>query len=152
MAPGRHFDVFNMPYVQALLQRIRDEQLADPFLAPGLIPYDDLADLMNASTALLNPSLYEGWSTTVEEARSAGVPMLLSDLTVHREQAGDRAAYFSGGDAEGLANLLQSYQPLSRESRATLRVAARAEAHTRLVAFARSFVDLCKESVGRSRA
>ena len=85
---------------------------------------------MNASTALLNPSLYEGWSTTVEEARSAGVPMLLSDLTVHREQAGDRAAYFSGGDAEGLANLLQSYQPLLR---AALRVAARAERHLRPV-------------------
>ena len=42
---------------------------------------------MCASVALLNPSHFEGWSTTVEEARALGVPMLLSDLDVHLEQA-----------------------------------------------------------------
>jgi glycosyltransferase involved in cell wall biosynthesis len=42
---------------------------------------------MRASTALINPSLFEGWSTTVEEAKSTGTPMILSDLGVHREQA-----------------------------------------------------------------
>lgn len=33
----------------------------------------------------VNPSFYEGWSTTVEEAKSIGVPLLLSDIPVHRE-------------------------------------------------------------------
>ncbi len=42
---------------------------------------------MLCSTALINPSQFEGWSTTVEEAKSLGVKMLLSDLEVHKEQA-----------------------------------------------------------------
>jgi glycosyltransferase involved in cell wall biosynthesis len=50
--------------------------------------------LARAAIALINPSLFEGWSTTVEEAKSLGVPMLLSGIALHREQAGTRAQYF----------------------------------------------------------
>ena len=38
---------------------------------------------MASCRALINPSLFEGWSTTVEEAKALGVPMVLSDLAVH---------------------------------------------------------------------
>ncbi len=122
--------------------------MTDQFIAPGLIPYADLIDLMYASAALLNPSLYEGWSTTVEEARSAGVPMLLSDLDVHKEQAGGQAEYFAARDVDSLANLLQCFEPLSAERRAQLRLAASIDAHARVQTFARSFADLCRESIG----
>lgn len=149
MAPGRHFDPSNMPYVDGFLKRLRDEQITDQFIAPGLIPYEDLADLMHASVALLNPSLYEGWSTTVEEARSAGVPMLLSDIDVHKEQAGDQARYFAPREAAGLADLLQSYVPLSAEARTLRRLAAGIDAQARLQTYARNFVDLSRESIDR---
>jgi hypothetical protein len=35
---------------------------------------------------LLQPSRYEGWSTAVEDAKALGKIILVSDLTVHREQ------------------------------------------------------------------
>ncbi|MGO7565077.1 glycosyltransferase, partial [Rhizobium johnstonii] len=66
----------------------------------------DLAPLATASMDLLNPSLFEGWSTTVEEALSWGVPLILSDLEVNREQAGEAAVFFDSHDAQALADAL----------------------------------------------
>ena len=57
------------------------------------LPYAELLVLMQGARALINPSRFEGWSTSVEEARTLGVPMLLSSIAVHREQAGDVADY-----------------------------------------------------------
>jgi hypothetical protein len=62
---------------------------------------------MRGSIALINPSEFGGWSTTVEEAKAYGVPMLLSDLDVHREQA-STAQFFSVSDDLRLADLLEA--------------------------------------------
>jgi hypothetical protein len=43
---------------------------------------------------LINPSLYEGWSTTVEEGKIFNKKMILSHLKVHKEQCGNKALYF----------------------------------------------------------
>ena len=94
MATDKQTDPRNASYVPSLMTAVKEAGLEQRFLMPGMIPDEDLMPLMQASTALLNPSLFKGWSTTVEEARAAGVPMLLSDLEVHREQAGDEATFF----------------------------------------------------------
>ena len=62
--------------------------------------------LMAGSLAVINPSLFEGWSTTVEEAKSMGKVVLLSDIPVHREQAPLRGRYFQPDRAEDLAILM----------------------------------------------
>ena len=71
-----------------------------------MIPLAHVYALLRACTALLNPSAFEGWSTTVEEAKSFGVPMMLSDIGVHREQTGGAARYFDLNDAPALADHL----------------------------------------------
>ena len=63
-----------------------------------MIPLDHVYALLRTSMALINPSRFEGWSTTVEEAKSFGVPMILSDIDVHREQTGGTARYFGVDD------------------------------------------------------
>lgn len=72
----------------------------------GLIPRPDLAALMELSAGVINPSLFEGWSTTVEEAKSLGVPLILSALAVHREQAGTAARYFDPRSEESAAGAI----------------------------------------------
>lgn len=72
------------------------------FKAIGIVPYRDLISLMMNAAAVLNPSRFEGWSTTVEEAKALGKVVLLSDIPVHREQNPDRAIYFDPNDAEAL--------------------------------------------------
>jgi len=121
--------------------------VADRFLRLGSIPYAQVGALLRDCTALLNPSRFEGWSTTVEEAKAAGTPMLLSDLRVHHEQAGDQARYFSVDDAAGLAALLASTlaDPPSRPDP----MVAAAAAAARVTSFATGFVALTQAAVRR---
>ena len=72
----------------------------------GVIDYADVLTLMRASIAVLNPSFFEGWSSSVEEAKSMGKPVIVSDIAVHREQAHPKAHYFDPRDPEALARLL----------------------------------------------
>ena len=102
-----------------------------------MIPLDQVYGLLRMSTALINPSSLEGWSTTVEEAKSFGVPMILSDIDVHREQTGGAARYFGINDPEALAD------HLSGVSQATERMVVRdllPNLDARVAAFAAEFV------------
>jgi glycosyltransferase involved in cell wall biosynthesis len=71
----------------------------------GLIPYENVLALNAAAHRLINPSLFEGWSTTVEEAKALGTPMILSDISLHCEQAPD-ATFFARFSAHDLADCL----------------------------------------------
>jgi len=112
----------------------------------GMIPYPHLALLMRASVAMLNASLFEGWSTTVEEAKSLGTPLILSDIDVHREQIGDNAAYFDRTSASSLADVISSVEPKSVEERDDLSRKAREDAHRRVAEFAVRFCEFVEAS------
>ena len=87
IASGNPSDVRDADYFPGLLRRIESLDLGDSWRFLGLIPYEDVLPLMRSSVAVINPSLVEGWSTSVEEAKSLRVPLVLSDIPVHREQA-----------------------------------------------------------------
>jgi hypothetical protein len=55
----------------------------------------------------VQPSLFEGWSTVVEDARVLGRRLLLSDIPVHREQNPAGAEYFEPENVEALAALME---------------------------------------------
>jgi hypothetical protein len=61
---------------------------------------------MKYSVAVINPSLFEGWSSTVEECKGVGKPMILSDLGVHKEQYPE-AIYFERSSSEMLADVME---------------------------------------------
>ena len=148
VASGRQMDPRHPDQVPRLLAQVKAAGLEQHFIAPGLLPYSDLMPLMQASTALLNPSLFEGWSTTVEEARAAGVPMLLSDLAVHKEQAGDSATYFDRHSAVSLADAMARFQPLSKADREARSAAAYVEAQVNVRQFAQDFLKLIHRVAG----
>ena len=75
----------------------------------GFIPRTDQLGLMAGAVALIQPSLCEGWSTSVEDAKALGRHVLASDIAVHREQLASGADFFGGDDVEGLAALLRRY-------------------------------------------
>lgn len=143
VASGKTLDPRMPGHFAALQGRIATLRLERQFRILGMVPYEDLAALMRASDALLNPSLFEGWSTTVEEARAAGVPMLLSDLDVHREQAGGIARFFERNSADALADALAATSPAPSVDDEALAGAA----HTRMRAFADAFVALVQAAL-----
>jgi glycosyltransferase involved in cell wall biosynthesis len=107
---------------ERLMADVGTAGVASHFRHLGMIPYDDVFALNAGAIRLLNPSRFEGWSTTVEEAKALGTPMLLSDISLHREQAPD-AAFFDTDDPDGLARLLlqTADEPYGRAPPETLR-------------------------------
>jgi glycosyltransferase involved in cell wall biosynthesis len=75
----------------------------------GYVPEGDLPGLMGAATALVYPSLHEGFGLPVLEAMSAEVPVLTSNTTALPEVAGDAALlvdpYSEDQIADGLVRL-----------------------------------------------
>lgn len=148
-ASGMQLDPYKPEHFQRILSRLAATDLKHQFRLLGLIPYEHVAPLMVGSVAVLNPSLFEGWSTTVEEARALQVPMVLSDLAVHQEQADGIARFFDRTSASSLADaLLQAWQhqPLAAAS-----VAAMPSSITDPVKrFADDFVDIVQRVAGRA--
>lgn len=95
-------------YFRKIMAQIDARQLSRSFRYLGMIPLSHVYALLRACTALINPSRFEGWSTTVEEAKAFGVPMILSDLEVHREQTAGVAKYFDTDSPQMLADHLMS--------------------------------------------
>jgi len=115
----------------------------------GMIPGEHVSALLRVCAALINPSTCEGWSTTVEEAKAAGTPLILSDLPVHREQAGERALYFNPQRPEQLAAVLCGYRPASAQARAADARAAATNSDATMSVFAAAFADLVQDAVER---
>jgi len=138
-ASGRAEDYRHPKHFATLRAAVQAYGLTHNFRFLGILPRPHVFALMRASTALINPSLSEGWSTTVEEAKSLGVPMLLSDLRVHREQAGDGAEYFAPEAAGQLASLMARHEDLPDPSRRQREQEAIAAAQHRVQQFALDF-------------
>jgi glycosyltransferase involved in cell wall biosynthesis len=114
----------------------------------GRVPYADVVGLMRASTAVLNPSLFEGWSTTVEEAKSLGKRVLLSDIPVHREQDPPGGLYFDPHAPEALAGAIeQALAERDRETDARREEAARAALPARRREFALRYERIVRETL-----
>ncbi len=148
LASGNQDDPRNPHHFRMLEELVRREGLVDQFKMPGLIPVDDLHGLMAGCEAVINSSLFEGWSTTVEEARSAGVPLILSDIAVHREQAAQEGVFFRRLDAVDLADTLEAHISVEPAKRAARALRASADAQRRVKAFADDFIGLAYDCIG----
>ena len=62
---------------------------------------------MRRSLAVIQPSLFEGWSTVVEDARVLGKTILLSDISVHKEQNSPSTIFFKPDSSQEFANHLE---------------------------------------------
>lgn len=147
MASGATTDPRDPGHFRRLTSCIEQLGVSDQLLFPGQIPYAHVVALLRACSTLLNPSLFEGWSTTVEEARAMGVPMLLSDIRVHREQVGEAGSYFDPRSAAALAGCLaqvRSIDPLERERQLACGMASAAE---RAAAFTGQFLAAARAAV-----
>lgn len=94
-----------------LIDQIEEHSLWQHYRLLGPLPYRDILGLARRADAILNPSLFEGWSTTVEEAKALGTPLVLSSLPVHKEQAGSSGIFFDPHDATDGARALSQVQP-----------------------------------------
>jgi glycosyltransferase involved in cell wall biosynthesis len=69
----------------------------------GAIPYGSLHQLYRACHIYITPAYAESFAHPLIEAMSSGLPVVASDLPVHREICGDAAVYFPRFDPDTLA-------------------------------------------------
>jgi glycosyltransferase involved in cell wall biosynthesis len=94
-----------------VLQQIAAGGLSGQVTLLGRVSRQELSDLLRASAAVIQPSRFEGWNTTVEDAKALGRPLFCSDLAVHREQAPAALGFFGCDAPDELAALLASAWP-----------------------------------------
>lgn len=143
---GNPNDGRNPAHYKMLRSMIEQYGLAGQFHILGLIPHDHILPLMRASLAVINPSFFEGWSTTVEEAKAVGVPLLLSDLPVHREQAHEASRYFDPNEPADIARVLgAAWEEGTPGPHAALERSAALLVPQWRAAFARNFINAAKQ-------
>jgi glycosyltransferase involved in cell wall biosynthesis len=101
---GKMNDYRNRDHIETLNNIVLENKLDIRML--GMIDYDDVIVLMKKSLAVINPSLFEGWSSTVEECKVIGKNLILSNIQVHIEQNPDQGIYFDPEDPIKLSELL----------------------------------------------
>ncbi|MES2883672.1 MAG: glycosyltransferase family 1 protein [Pseudomonadota bacterium] len=150
ISSGNMQDARDPAFPASIVQEVRERGLDEQFQFLGMVPRSDIPLLMQAAVAVINPSLFEGWSTVVEEAKSLGVALVLSDLAVHREQAPARARFFDPHDATTLVDALaaewQNEQGSPGDAALRYQSAKITNEMARAV-FARRFAALCAETI-----
>lgn len=71
---------------------VDDRKLNDYIHFLGFIDRSEQLLLMKNSVAVLQPSFFEGWNTSIEDAYALGVPVVASNISVHCEQVQDSKA------------------------------------------------------------
>ena len=99
--------------VEALLKQ---PDVASKVIVTGQISREEQLGILFGAHALVQPSLFEGWSSFVEEGRATGKAIILSDIPVHREQHPPGSVFFQAEDIGQLAAALADWQNLPQQS------------------------------------
>ena len=149
---GLEADRRNPNHMQTLRAFIAEAGIEDCVHFLGLVPRADQIEVFRRAIAIVQPSLFEGWSTVVEDARALGRPLLVSSIDVHREQFAGQpdeslATFFEPLDVDALSGLME-YVFVEGKPGPDLEmedVAAALNADRRVKA-ARAFLDIVSEA------
>ena len=116
---GRLHDHRQEDFSDQVLAEINLLGIADQVRLLGLIPKQDQMQLLRGSVALVQPSLFEGWNTGIEESLALGIPVIASDIPVHREQCGKSGRYAPVDNADKWESQLRSVWSETADSQGT---------------------------------
>lgn len=97
---GKEHDHRDPDHPLKMKRFITDNHLEKNILMLGFIDRMDQLAILNHSVALIQPSLFEGWNTSIEDAKNLNKFVIASDIDVHREQLTDKNAWFFQADNE----------------------------------------------------
>ncbi|MFZ0770726.1 MAG: glycosyltransferase family 1 protein [Candidatus Sulfotelmatobacter sp.] len=101
-------------------QLVRQLMLSDEVVELGAVPYSALHHLYRSCDVYATPAYAETFAHPLVEAMASGLPVIASDLAVHREICGNAALYFPRFSPEALAErIIQAVE--SDEQKATMR-------------------------------
>jgi glycosyltransferase involved in cell wall biosynthesis len=105
---GKENDNRNPGYTESLKDYVAQHKLEDVVRFLGFLDRREQLKLMKHAKAIIQPSLFEGWSTVIEDAMAMNQPVIASDIEVNAEQLGDKGIFFRKNNPENLAKVLMS--------------------------------------------
>lgn len=88
---------------------IEQNNLQKNIIFTGFIPRDEQITLMSQAKAVIQPSLFEGWSTVIEDCKALNQFVIASDLSVNREQISENVVFFNPYNYKDLAEKLVNF-------------------------------------------
>lgn len=108
---GYPHDNRNPSYSQDLASYIECHGLQESIHILGFLPRYDQIQLIRGSAAVVQPSLFEGYSAIIDEAQSLGKEIFVSDIPMHREMQVEKTIFFDPYYPGDLAEKLESGWP-----------------------------------------
>jgi glycosyltransferase involved in cell wall biosynthesis len=105
---GKEHDYRNLSYADSLKDYVAENNLTERVLFLGFIDRDEQLKLMSESITIIQPSLFEGWSTVVEDAKFLKKCIICSDIPVHREQLPGSTLFFEPTEANDLKEKIEA--------------------------------------------
>ena len=105
---GELRDHRNRGYYIKLKSIMEDKQIQERIKVLGFIDRAEQLVVMEHAALLVQPSLFEGWGTVVEDAKVFGKTIVLSNIPVHQEQRDDRCYLFDAEDPDDLIDKIKS--------------------------------------------
>ena len=143
---GNLHDIRNLAYSEQVQKMIKDLGLSEQVYLLGLIPKIDQIQLVRSALAIIQPSLFEGWSTVVEDARCFGKRIALSNIPVHLEQNPPKSKFFDPDKPKDLAEiLLQWWNEIQSGYDQEHETIAYGESLSKAQSFGYKFLELAKQ-------
>ena len=98
-------------YVESLYKYVENNNLHEYIHFLGLLERAEQLCIMKNAKLLIQPSKFEGWGCSVEDGKAMGKEMLLSDISVHKEQQYPKSTLFPQDDSRVLAELILNKLP-----------------------------------------
>jgi len=108
---GKMEDKKNPEFIAGLKRKLIELDIEDYVDFVGLIGRGEQLCLMKNAIAVIQPSLFEGWSTVLEDAKALKCQIIASNLEVHKEQLdnGRIGFLFESESAPTLASLMKQF-------------------------------------------
>ena len=142
---GEMSDYRNPEYTRLLKKLSEDSAVKNHIHLLGFINREDQIAVMKNAEFVIQPSLFEGWGTVVEDAKVLNKTILLSDIPVHREQKNDKCLLFDPRNAQELCRMLRNESEKDHfdDTEAGIR-----DMHRRALIYSKGFEKLLREADG----
>lgn len=101
---GEANDFRSPEYNEKIKSLMELPELKDMIVNLGFVPRKDQLVVMKNAKFLIQPSLFEGWGTVLEDAKVLDKSVLLSDIPIHREQKNDKCTLFDPNNPQDLVD------------------------------------------------
>lgn len=105
---GRIEDYRSKEYITLIKSLLEKEEIRKKILVLGFLPRNEQLTIMRYAQYVIQPSLFEGWGTVLEDAKVLDKTVLLSDIPIHREQKNENCIFFDPYNADMLAAVMLS--------------------------------------------